>query len=84
MAIAKIQRQHVRIKVIRQLHSVIPTIGVEIVVVTTTNFVNNGVLIGSITNLGHGLRGVFSRNDVFKDREPRKQRVLLIGRKKNG
>jgi hypothetical protein len=33
--------------VIQQLHFIIPTIGMEIVVTSTTNFVNNGILIGS-------------------------------------
>jgi hypothetical protein len=72
VAIIEIQRQPIGIKVTQQLHSMIPTIGVEIVVVTTTNFVNNGILIGFATNLGHGLRGVLRGKDVFKNREPRK------------
>jgi hypothetical protein len=76
VAIVEIQKQPIGIKVIRQLHSVIPTIGVETFVVTT-NFVDNRVLMGSATNLGHGLRGVFRGNNVFKDRKPRKENSVV-------
>jgi hypothetical protein len=47
MVIAKIRIQFVGIKVTQQLHFIISTTGVETVVTSTTNFINNGVLIGS-------------------------------------
>jgi hypothetical protein len=77
VAIVEIRKQPIGIKVIQQLHFVIPTIRVEIIVIITTNFVNNGILIGSATNLGHGLRGVFRGNKVFKDRELRKAKNAI-------
>ncbi len=49
----------------------------ETIVVTTTTFVNNGVIIRYVTILGHGLRGVLRGNDVFKGRELRKAKSVV-------
>ncbi len=56
--IAKIRRQPTRIEVTQPFNVVIPITGMEIVIAPNTNFVRSGVLIGFITNLGHGSYGV--------------------------
>jgi hypothetical protein len=53
VAIAKIWRQHVEIKITRPFNVIISTIEVETVV--APNFVRNGVLTRSVMNLGCGL-----------------------------
>ncbi len=64
MADAEIQRQPIGIEFTQLLNVVISTIGVEIVVVPNINFVRSGILIGSTTNLGHGLGGVPSKMNL--------------------
>ncbi len=61
-----IWRQLTRIEVIRPLHFIIPITRVKIVVAPTTNFVKNGILIGSITNLGCGPGGVLTGRNLSK------------------
>ncbi len=57
MAIAKIWRQHVEIKITRPFNVIISTIEVETVVAPNINFVRSGVLSRSVMNLGCGLGG---------------------------
>ncbi len=64
MVIAEIWRQFVGIKVIQQLNFIIPTIGMETIVASTTNFIKSGVLIGSTFNLGHGLGRVLAKRNL--------------------
>jgi len=66
MATTEIRRQLVGIEVIRPLHSIILTIGVETIVAPTTNFVRIGVLIGFAINLGCGSRGVSTGRNLSR------------------
>ncbi len=72
VAATDIWRQLTRIEVIRPLHFIIPIIRVKIVVAPTTNFVKNGILTGSITNLGCGPRGVSTGRNLS-----RSSRILI-------
>jgi hypothetical protein len=52
------------IEVIQPHNVVIPTTRVEIVVTPNTNFVKGEILIGSTTNLGHGLNRVLAKRNL--------------------
>ncbi len=66
VGVIEIQKQPIKIKVTQSLTVIIPTIGVEIVVVPNINFVKSGVLIGFTMNLGHGLGGVPSKMNLTR------------------
>jgi hypothetical protein len=64
VAIVKIWKQLVRIKVTQLFNVVILSTWVEIVVAPNTNFVRGRILIGFVTNLGHGSGGVLAKRNL--------------------
>jgi hypothetical protein len=79
LAIVEIWKQIVGIKVTQLFNAVIPTIKVETVVAPNINFVRNGILVGSATNLGHGLGGVSAKRNLSKSSRILISTIRIIG-----
>ncbi len=55
MAIVEFRKRPSRIEVTQSLNTIITTTRVEMVVAPNINVVRGGILIGYVTNVGHGL-----------------------------
>jgi hypothetical protein len=61
------RRQLTRIEVIESPNVIITTIGVETMVAPSMNVVKNGVLFGSVANLGSGSGGILVRRNLSRN-----------------
>jgi len=64
--IVKTQRQPVGIEVTQSFNAVIITIRVEMVITPSMDVVKNGMVIGSVLNVSHGLSGFLAKRNLSR------------------